>query len=130
LDPAGRGEGFGLPRSRRITNGAEIRAIIGRGKRSRTAYLDVFVSASPVLRPRAGLVVPRHGRRIVDRNRLKRRLREIVRSEVLPGLDVLAQSYDVLIRARREAYDASFLELKQQLSGWMQREWPRGSSSC
>jgi ribonuclease P protein component len=122
--------GYGFPRSRRITQGAEIRAIIGRGKRSRTAHLDVFISASPVLRSRAGLIVPRHGHRIVDRNRLKRRLREIIRKDVLPRLDASAAALDILVRARRDAYQASFDDLNDELSGWMEREWPRGFSSC
>ena len=122
--------GYGFPRSRRITQGAEIRAIIGRGKRSRTAHLDVFISASPVLRSRAGLIVPRHGHRIVDRNRLKRRLREIIRKDVLPRLDASAAALDILVRARRDAYQASFVDLKDELCGWMEREWPRGFSSC
>jgi ribonuclease P protein component len=122
--------GYGFPRSRRITQGAEIRAIIGRGKRSRTAHLDVFISGSPVLRSRAGLIVPRHGHRIVDRNRLKRRLREIIRNDVLPRLDASSAALDILVRARQDAYQASFVDLKDELSGWMEREWPRGFSSC
>lgn len=129
VHPAGSGN-RGFPRSRRITSGAEIRAIIGRGKRSRTAHLDVFVSASPVLHPRVGLIVPRHGQRIVDRNRLKRRLREILRIAVLPRADREPVAMDILLRARRDAYRATFAELKDELSGWMEREWPRGSSSC
>ncbi|MGH7502051.1 MAG: ribonuclease P protein component [Longimicrobiales bacterium] len=126
----GGGERSGFPRSRRLTRGIEIRAIVGRGKRSRTAHLDVFVSASPVLHARAGVVVPRHGRRIVDRNRLKRRLREILRLHVLPRLDAAGLCVDVLARARREAYEATFDELKHELAGWMEDEWPRGSSSA
>jgi ribonuclease P protein component len=63
-----------------------------------------------------GLVVPRHRHGIVDRNRLKRRLREIGRSEVLPRLNRERASVDVLIRARREAYDARFGELKRQIA--------------
>ena len=38
------------------------------------------------------------------RNRLKRRLRELVRTTLLPA----APPADVLLRARREAYDATF----------------------
>ena len=36
--------------------------------------------------PRAGFVVPKYKHSGVDRNRLKRRLRELIRIEVLPGL--------------------------------------------
>ena len=67
-------------------------------------HLDVRVIASPLAHPRVGLVVPRYSRSAVDRKRLKRRLRELVRTRLLPS----APSVDVVIRARREAYAASF----------------------
>lgn len=50
------------------------------------------------------MIVPRHRNTAVARNRLKRRLRELVRTQLLPG----APPADVVIRARREAYDATF----------------------
>jgi ribonuclease P protein component len=49
--------------------------------------------------------VPRHRHSAVDRNRLKRRLRELVRIELLPSLRE-CPALDVAIRARREAYAA------------------------
>ena len=67
-------------------------------------HLDVRAVASPLGHPRVGLVVPRYSESAVDRNRLKRRLRELVRTRLLPA----APSADVVIRARREAYAASF----------------------
>jgi len=60
-----------------------------------------------MLYPRVGIVVPKHRRRIVDRNRVKRRLREIVRTTLLPTLP----SVDVLIRAKPEAYGSTFQQL-------------------
>jgi len=49
-----------------------------------TECLEARVSASLLLHPRVGVVVPKHGRNIVDRNRTKRRLRELVRLRLLP----------------------------------------------
>lgn len=48
-------------------------------------------------------MVPRHKQSAVDRNRLKRRLRELVRVDLLPVLRA-GVSMDVAIRARAEAY--------------------------
>lgn len=118
-----------LPRARRITRSREIRELFKRGKRSRTAHLDVFDSPSPVTFARIGVVVPRYKRRAVDRNLLKRRLREALRRFVLPRLDAAGRNVDVLVRARREAYDASFAELKKELEDWLNRRWSRASSS-
>lgn len=77
------------------------------GKRTRTKLLDVRAIASPLAHPRVGIVVPKRGRTTADRNKLKRRLREIIRVHVLPDL----QPLDIAIYARAEAYDASFAVL-------------------
>lgn len=74
--------------------------------------MDVFFVPSPASRSRLGLIVPKHGRRIVDRNRLRRRLREIGRRGVLPRLDDAEKPGDVLIRARPAAYAADFDHLE------------------
>ncbi len=106
-----------LPRSSRIQRSTEIRWLLRRGKRKRTANLDVFFSISPFSRPRLGLIVPKHRRRIVERNRLKRRLREIARIEVLPLLRESGRNLDVLVRAKREAYGVGYATLKAEVMG-------------
>ncbi len=90
-----------------MTRGSEIQSVIQEGKRIRTVHLDVRVLASPRATSRVGIVVPRHRHSAVDRNRLKRRLRELVRLDLLPVLKAHA-AVDVAIRARHQAYDASF----------------------
>lgn len=114
-----------LHRARRITRSAEIRGLFQRGKRSRTAHLDVFDSPSPARFCRAGVVVPKHRQTAVSRNRLKRRLRELVRTEVLPVLGDCGLRLDVLVRARREAYDAGFGALRDELTEWVARRCSR-----
>jgi ribonuclease P protein component len=112
----------GLSAERRVRRGPEIRDLFRRGKRRRTSHLDVFLGASPVSHPRLGLVVPKHRQTVVKRNRLRRRLREIGRIEVLPrlregGPHGAPLALDILVRARKEAYEASFEELKEELVG-------------
>src|SRR5690606_23219111 len=113
-----------LPRDARVARGAEIRALLERGKRERTRNLDVFVGASPASRSRLGLVVPKHGRRIVERNRLKRRLREIGRRHVLPALEERGEPTDLLVRARRSAYEVEYDTLKRELLEALEAAWP------
>jgi ribonuclease P protein component len=60
--------------------------------------------ASPFLYARVGIVVPRFNKSAVDRNRVKRRLRELVRRDLLPSLP----AQDVLIRATPLTYRATF----------------------
>jgi ribonuclease P protein component len=56
---------------------------------------------------RVGLVVPRFKQSAVARNRLKRRLRELARLQLLPS-DI---AVDVVVRIRPDAYEASFERL-------------------
>lgn len=74
------------------------------------------------------MIVPRYGHTAVDRNRLKRRLREIMRTELLPRLATPDAGLDVLVRARRDAYEAAFAELRTELLEWWERLCSRGSS--
>ena len=112
----GEPRGFGLPRAVRITSSAEIRTLFRRGKRRRTRHLDVFVFASPVAHARLGVVVPKHRRRIVERNRLKRRLRELSRTLLLPALEARGLALDVMLRVRPEAYTAEFAALRDEIA--------------
>jgi ribonuclease P protein component len=114
-----------LPRARRITSSNEIRALFQRGKRSRTSHLDVFDSTSPFAYPRVGVIVPKHRRNSVERNKLKRRLREVLRLQVLPRLADRTANVDFLVRARREAYNASFEQLNDELVDYVEKTWSR-----
>lgn len=64
--------------------------------------------ASPLGHSRIGIIVPKYGRTAVARNRLKRRMRELVRQLLLPT----GGSVDLAIRASPDAYAASFTELR------------------
>ena len=64
--------------------------------------------------PRMGLIVPKFQSSAVARNRLRRRLREIWRREIQQR----QPAWDLVIRARREAYAAGFDALRTQLLAW------------
>ena len=61
-----------------------------------------------------GLLVPRLGQTAVARNRLRRRLKELWRKELQHSIPPL----DVLFRARKESYQASFAQLRADVLGW------------
>ena len=113
--PRGVVVGQRLPRVSRVRRSQEIRKLLRRGKRERTTHLDVFFAASPVARPRLGVLVPKHRHEIVERNCLKRRLRELGRTRVLPALRSAGRNMDVMVRARAEAYGASFADLRDEV---------------
>ena len=87
------------------------------GKRARTKFLDVRALSSPLSHPRVAIVVPRSGHPTTLRNRLKRRLREIVRLDVLPTLD----ANDFVLRAQPDGYAASFEQLRRDVMNGIQR---------
>jgi ribonuclease P protein component len=64
--------------------------------------------------PRMGLIVPKFQSSAVARNRLRRRLREIWRQD----LQRHQPAWDLVIRARREAYGAPAGVLRDDLLAW------------
>ncbi len=86
--------------------------MVREGKRVRTEHLDLRAAASPLHHPRVGFIVPKHKQTSVARNRLKRRLREIVRRRLLPTLPPI----DLVVRARPEAYGATYDVLEIDLT--------------
>jgi ribonuclease P protein component len=94
-----------------LTRGAELQRVIREGKRYRTSHLDVRATPSPLGHPRVGFVVPKFNRTAVQRNRLKRQLRELTRLRLLRELPAV----DVVVRVRRETYDVPFTALTQDV---------------
>jgi len=84
------------------------------GRRRRLAHIDVLWTDNETGHPRMGIIVPRFQSTAVARNRLRRRLKEAWRRDVQHGLPGL----DVVVRARREAYQARFTELRAELASW------------
>lgn len=83
----------------------------------RAAFLELRIAASPLFCARVGFIVPKHGQNSVSRNRLKRRLREIVRTTVLPALG----PHDVVIRTLPAAYSQSWQALGEEVASLMRR---------
>jgi ribonuclease P protein component len=93
-----------------VTRGVELEALRREGRRVRTAHLDVRVAPGDAP-ARVGIVVPKHRHGSVERNRVKRRLRELARLRLLP----VVPAGRILLRARPEAYAASFEALAQDV---------------
>jgi ribonuclease P protein component len=62
--------------------------------------------------PRIGLTVPKALGKAVDRNRIKRRMREAVRH----NLPHLTAAVDVILHPKRSVIDADFAALQQEVS--------------
>jgi ribonuclease P protein component len=62
--------------------------------------------------PRIGLTVPKALGKAVDRNRIKRRMREAVRA----ALPLLTAPVDVILHPRRSTIDLDFTQLKREVA--------------
>lgn len=76
-----------------------------------TEHLEARASASLLLHPRVGIVVPKYRHTIVSRNRVRRRLRELARLRLLPNLG----NVDLLLRAKPPAYATTFEQLASEV---------------
>jgi ribonuclease P protein component len=103
-----------LPRAHRLARAADIRRCLAKGRRRRFGYLEMIWTDNPTGHPRMGLIVPRFQSSAVARNRLRRRIREIWRRD----LQQHQPAWDLVIRARREAYGAAFSALREDLLAW------------
>jgi len=81
------------------------------GLRRRSRSLEFSWMDNTTGHPRMGLIVPKFQSTAVARNRLRRRLLELWRRQVMQRQG----PRDLLIRARREAYRASFDELQAEV---------------
>ena len=88
------------------------------GTRIRVGDFDVRAVVTDRRLARIGLIVPRYKHSAVDRNRLKRRLRELVRLRVLPLWRERLQGVraaDVVVRALPAAYRMTMAELATRM---------------
>jgi ribonuclease P protein component len=85
----------------------------GEARRGRTFLLEVLDRKMPDEAPRVGFTVTKKHGNSVERNRMRRRLREAVRTSA--GFAMQA-GHDYVIVARRDVLDISFSELKEQLA--------------
>lgn len=113
------------PRAARITRRQDIDRIRKEGRTLKTSSLVLRVSSSPFAFLRVGIVVPKYGQTAVRRNRLKRRLREVIRTEWLPG----EGNRDVVIWALPPAYRMTLEDLTTTLRRLAGRMAERGAAT-
>ena len=77
----------------------------------RTSHLDLAWRPNPMGHPRLAVVVPRFQFTAVARNRLRRRVKEILRRDALAVLPAV----DLVVRAKRGAYAVPFATLRAEL---------------
>jgi ribonuclease P protein component len=111
---------FTFPKTRRLTRPAEFEKVKkdGRAERGRLLVLSVL-SVSELDRFRAGLITSRAVGRAVVRNRVRRRLREIIRRhqrDLINGVWIVTIARASAARASYEQLEAEWLRLAKRAS--------------
>ncbi len=95
------------PRQSRLRRTTDISAVFRGGKRVRGRFVDIIETSSPGSESRLAVIVAKRGHSAVERNKVRRLLREIARTSWLPARRHAGGSRDMIVRARAEAYGAS-----------------------
>ena len=102
----------------RLCKHADYQIVYKAGRKQFGKQMAYFHAARPADRrsatagPRIGLTVPKALGKAVDRNRIKRRMREAVRA----ALPLLSAPVDVILHPRRSVMDLDFVQLKREVA--------------
>ena len=110
-----------LSRTRRIRRRSEFQRVYDEGTKAHGRFMTLFVLPNTLECSRLGVSAPKKIGGAVNRNRSKRRVRELFRTSVLPsGLDLV-----VVVRPDLAAADWSDLRAEFQSLFTRQRRGPR-----
>ncbi len=102
----------------KLLRSADFQRVYKQGRRQFSTHMTVFYLARPEgSGPRVGLTVGRVLGGAVERNRIKRRLREAVRF----SLAGLRAPVDVVINPKKSAMTAEFAALKDEVAGLFEK---------
>ena len=103
----------GYPRSMRLLRRADFERVYQRGRRHFAAHLTVFyMRREDASSARVGYTVSRALGGAVDRNRMKRRLREAVRL----SWSEMNGPFDIVINPKKSLLQADFEQLKKEVA--------------
>jgi ribonuclease P protein component len=112
---------YAYPPSCRLHRPAEFRRVYEQGQRFQTPLFAAFCLKVDQDGPRIGFTTPRALGKAVARNRMRRRLREQVRLELLPEMEA---HWWIVFNPRRSLADAPVDALKMaiaKLRAWLKR---------
>lgn len=104
-------QGFGFPRACRLVRRADFDAVYREGRKRTSREFAVFLRANGLPLSRFGWSIKKALGRAVRRNRIRRRVREIVRLH----RSKIAAGWDVVIHPRASAAAADFEALAADL---------------
>ncbi|MFI5090548.1 MAG: ribonuclease P protein component [Terriglobales bacterium] len=110
--PTAGGAPAGFARQARLRKHADFDQVYRNGRRLFPAHMTVFFLRRASGPARVGFTVTRAMGTAVERNRIRRRLREAVRV----NLGAIGNAVDVVIHPKKSAQAAGFAELREEIS--------------
>ena len=98
-----------------LRNAGEFRSVYERGAKRASRSFVVFALTNGLAESRFGLTTPRKLGKAHDRNRIRRRVREIIRT----AIGNIPAGFDWVINPRRTALERPFADLKAELLNLM-----------
>ena len=102
----------GFPKRARLLRRAEFRKVYDQGRRRSLDFLVAFALENGEPHSRIGLTVPRAVGNAVERNRIRRRLRESIRKR----LAELGPGWDIVLNVRQTAKAVDFFVLDETVA--------------
>jgi ribonuclease P protein component len=104
-----------LPTKQRIRRPAEFRKVFSRGRRSSNAFTNVVVLPNDLPYIRVGLAVSKRVGNAVERNLVKRRIRNALAIMDISG------GWDVVVTAKPDSSKVSYAKIDQSIKQSIQR---------
>jgi ribonuclease P protein component len=121
------GSSTGFPRQRRIRKRREFSSVFDSGQRIHGRFFTFLLLQTTLDRSRLGIVASRKIGGAVQRNRAKRLIREMFRTEV--RLSTAVAAIDLVVIPRRELLDAEFSAALQDFRNTVRRGLERFTSN-
>ena len=112
--------GLQFPREARLVRRGDFDAVYRAGKRRASSHFTVFFRPNELPQSRFGFSIKKALGNAVVRNRLRRRIREVVRGhrlEIPAGWDMVIHPKDTVERAEFAVLTADLLRLLQSVTG-------------
>ncbi|MHB8249415.1 MAG: ribonuclease P protein component [Acidithiobacillus sp.] len=108
--PAAAARSFRFTRTERLRSKTDIQRALRHGKKRVFPELVIYTLPNSLDQPRLGLAVSRKVGGAIQRNRVKRRLREAFRLRTRPW-----PAWDVMVVARNSSKDLSLEDMRERL---------------
>ncbi|RLA17824.1 MAG: ribonuclease P protein component [Gammaproteobacteria bacterium] len=110
---------FCFQRKLRLTKPAEFKRVFSNPLKSSDRYLTVLYRPNKLVNPRLGLAIPKRNiRRAKDRNRIKRLIREIFRTQQWE-----IGSFDIVVIAKPQANSCGSVDLSESILSHFKKLW-------